>query len=433
MLLSDTIVAPVTGLAKAAVAVVRVSGPDAWEVAARVFGGWPALPEARRALYGTFAHGDDGLALPFAAGHSYTGEPTVEFSIHGSPASVAALLDACLGAGARMALPGEFTQRAFMNGRLDLSQAEGVRDTVDAETQAQLRLAQLHREGGLKRRVVALSERVLGVMASIEASVDFSEEGGELDKPGALQTLAEVAAGIEGLAATAEAGAILRRGLRIAIVGAPNAGKSSLLNALLGRDRAIVTDIPGTTRDFLEERADLGGVPCVLTDTAGLRDTDDPVERLGVDRTRLVAAASDRVWYVLDASRGRTPEDDRQIEALQRPALVLANKIDLAPGFEAGFPVSATTGQGLEGLIATVRADLELAPDTPAVNDRHAASLALAREGLAMAAGVLGRDLPTDLATVGLQHTVSALGAITGETASPDLIDRLFADFCLGK
>lgn len=433
MVLTDTIVAPITGLAKAAVAVVRVSGPDAWQVARSVFEGWPDHPQPRYALFGTFAHGDEGFALPFEPNRSYTGEEAVEFSVHGSPASVAALLARCVAAGARMANPGEFTQRAFLHGRIDLSQAEGVRDTIEAETQAQLRLARLHREGALRNNIALLRERILGVQAAIEASVDFSDEVGELDKSAAHATLAEVRVCVERLAATAETGAILRRGLRIAIVGRPNAGKSSLLNALLGSDRALVTEVPGTTRDFLEERADLAGVPCILSDTAGLRDTDDPVERLGVARTRDVAAAADRVWYVADALAGWTDEDARQLATLDRPATLLANKCDLAPDADFGTPISAVTGEGLADLAASVAQDLDLSPEAPAINQRHAASLEEGLQGLLLAERVLGSNRPTDLATVGLQQAVAALGAITGQTASPDLVERLFADFCLGK
>lgn len=429
----DTIVAPITGLARAAVALVRVSGPDAWRVGGAVFSPWPETPEPRRAVFGAFAHGDEGFALPFEAGRSYTGEETVEFSVHGSPASVEALVRHCVAAGARPAEPGEFTQRAFLNGRIDLSQAEGVRDTVEAETEAQLRLARLHREGALRKRVRAVRERLLGVRAAIEASVDFSDEIGELDKPRALSALEAARAEAAALEATAQTGALLRRGLRIALVGRPNAGKSSLLNALLGRERAIVTEVPGTTRDFLEERADLHGIPCILIDTAGLRDTEDPVERLGVEKTRAAAAAADRVWYVSDATVGWTDEDARHLASLDRPSVVLANKCDLCtdPGY--GTPVSAATGKGLDALAGSIAADLHLAPETPAVNARHAASLQEALEGLRLARDVLASDRPTDLATVGLQQALAALGAITGETASPDVVERLFADFCLGK
>ena len=434
----DTIVAPITGSGPAAVAIVRLSGPEAWGVCERVFGAWPDDPVPRLAIYGRYSTGDDGLILPFEEGHSYTGEPAVEMSLHGSPASVRALVEACLAAGARIARPGEFTERAFLNGRLDLTQAEAVRDTVEAQTDAQLRLANLHREGALHREVTALREEALSLLAAVEASVDFSDEVGELDRPLALSRLESLSARLDGLLATAESGRIMRQGLRIAIVGPPNAGKSSLLNALLGHDRSIVTEIPGTTRDYVEESADLGGVPCVLIDTAGLRETEERIEAIGVERSRLIAENADLVWYVVDGSAGTGPPPPPG-------AWTLLNKCDLVPesartaaGCERGmaslFWISALTGEGLPELIAAVRGLAQLDGDIgPRIAPRHGPLLGRAREAIEGVRATLSNPIPDDLASVGLHEAIRALGEVTGESASPDIIEQIFRDFCIGK
>lgn len=438
----DTIVAPITGTENAAVAVVRVSGAEAWEIAGKVFRPWPETPQPRFALYGHFVTGDDGLALPFAEDHSYTGDQAVELSVHGSRASVQALVEACLHAGARMARPGEFTERAFLNGRLDLTQAEGVRDTVEALTQTQLRQANLLREGSLRDQVRHIRSEVEGVLAAVEASVDFSEEIGDLDRPAAVAQLGVAIQELDRLLLTQDAGRILRRGYRIAIVGPPNAGKSSLLNALLGYDRSIVTEIPGTTRDFVEERVDLGGVPCVLTDTAGLRETVDRVESMGVERTHRVAEAADEVWYVVDGTVGLTPEDEAAMEALDRPVVVVWNKADLLHPDRSyrtyktycAYPVSALTRQNLDRLIAHVKSKVESnAAESVWINDRHAPLLQSARQCIDDAAKTLGQDLPFDLASVHLQAALADLGQITGETADANVLDAIFRNFCIGK
>lgn len=446
----DTIVAPITGTAKAAVAIVRVSGPDAWTIAAEVFHPWN--PESHKASYGHFANGDDGLALPFAENQSYTGEQSVELSCHGSPASVRSLVEACIRAGARMAEPGEFTQRAFMNGRIDLTQAEAVRDTIEAQTDAQLRFANLNREGALHREVGAISDECIGLLAAVEASVDFAEEIGEFDREAGREKVDNLLRRIAELLNTAEAGRIMRQGLRIAIVGPPNAGKSSLMNALLGTDRSIVTDVPGTTRDFVEEQADIGGVPCVLIDTAGLRDTDDPVESIGVQRTRAQAANADLIWYVYDSSVGWTDADVAAATSFGRPVLVVANKADLikvepvgrlavppipsCPPFPYAASVSARTGLGLDFLGADIHEtifDPWEFDSGPTINLRHQPLLERAQTALVGVAATLDGDQPDDLLSVGLQEAIGALGEITGETATPDIIDRIFHDFCIGK
>ncbi len=431
----EAIVAPITAVG-GAVAVVRVSGRGAWRVASGVFAPWPDPVVARRALYGRFVHGDDGLALPFAEGQSYTGEEAVELSVHGSPASVRALLEACRAAGARPAEPGEFTLRAFMNGRMDLTQAEAVRDTVEAQTDAQLRHANLLREGALRDRVRAVRDEAVGVLAAVEASTDFSEEVGDLDRPAARARLARARTRLAELLATADAGRLLRQGATIAIVGLPNAGKSSLLNAVVGAERAIVTPIPGTTRDTVEEVVEIGGLPCRLIDTAGLRETDDEVERLGVARSVQALASADLVWHVFDLGQGWTAED--QALTTDRPTLCIGNKADLpaAAGLlpEGALSVSALTGGGIEDLLReTARKFDHAASAGPTVAPRHSPVLAEADRALAGAEETLSQPVPDDLAAVELRQAVRLLGEVTGETTPPDVIERVFRDFCIGK
>ena len=429
---SDTIVAPITA-SGGAVAVVRVSGPEAWAVAKGVFLGWPDPVEARRAVYGTFSTGDDGLALPFAEGASYTGEQSVELSIHGSPASLTALVEACKAGGARMAEPGEFTLRAFMNGRIDLTQAEGVRDTVMAQTDAQLRQANLLRDGALRDSVSEIRESVVSVLVAVEASTDFSEEIGELDRGKARCDCEAAITRIAQLLETADTARLTRQGACIAIAGLPNAGKSSLLNAVLKSDRAIVAEAPGTTRDTVEESVSIGGVLCILVDTAGLRDSDDAVERQGVERSRFAVSNADQVWYVYDSSVGWTVEDDRQLAQIDAESVVVANKIDLGGDVEHGVPVSAKTGAGLPGLLERAGGLVANGERPALVNQRHTPLLKSASEALSCTMKTLAGGLPDDLAAVDLQAAIRALGEITGETAAPDVIDRVFHDFCIGK
>jgi tRNA modification GTPase len=429
----DTIVAPITGVGAAAVAGIRVSGPDAWKVAAAVFPAWPAEVEPLKATYGRFAHGDDGYALPFQERRSFTGDQSVEFFVHGSPESVRQLIQLCLDAGARYAEPGEFTLRAFLNGRIDLTQAEAVRDTVEAQTDAQLRAANALREGALRDQVRSLRDRAIGLLAAVEASVDFSDEIGELDRSVAQHTLRGIREALEGLLSLASSGLILRRGLRIAIVGPPNAGKSSLLNAILKSERAIVTDVPGTTRDTVEEAADFSGFPVVLIDTAGLRESQDPVESIGIQRSRAAAANADRIWYVYDASLGWSPDDQAAVSAFERPVEILANKTDLGQATPVGLAVSALTGQGLPHLVQTTVISLESTSPTPYINGRHEGPLRSALEAVETLGSFLAHDAPEDLLATLLRQLIHDLGQVTGETVEADMLQRIFQDFCVGK
>lgn len=430
---SDTIVAPITA-SGGAVAVLRISGPDSYRIGAALCENRPSLRQPRVAVYTALANGDDGIAVVFEEGRSYTGDAVVELSCHGSPASVGSLLDLAVAAGARLAEPGEFTQRAFLNGRLDLTQAEGVRDTVAAQTEAQFRSANNQRRGALRGSIETIRQALLKLLVAVEASTDFSEEIGDLDAEAAAHELERAKTEVEALLSTARSGRILRQGLRIAIVGRPNAGKSSLLNALLRSDRAIVHSSPGTTRDFVEELADLGGLPAVLIDTAGLRETADPVESEGVARTIRLAAGADVVWFVYDSAVGWTQEDERELSALGRDATIVANKADLRATQAKGISVSALEGAGLDGLVAATKSAVAFSDNAGmAISPRVAVELAVALEAIESAISTIQSEMPDDLLTVNLREAIEALGRVTGETASPDLVERIFHDFCIGK
>lgn len=413
--------------------IVRLSGNDALEIAAKVWRGKdPRELGGGRFTYGqiTSARGevlDEALLLVFRSPHSYTGQDAVEFQTHGSPAVLRQVLQALLEAGARPARPGEFTLRAYLNGRMDLSQAESVLALVESESDAARRQALRGLSGGLSQRIEALANRLYDLLAHIQAWLDYPEEGVE---PAEIRsTVSEVLAEVERLLATAPAGQIARKGARLALVGAPNAGKSSLLNALLGYERAIVTPIPGTTRDYLEAPLEIAGVPLTAVDTAGVRETLDPVERAGVERALGIAQEADLVLYLADSTQPRPTPPDLPWERVIR----VATKADLPAAWEdAGFiRVSSATGWGLEALRQAIHDKLMgQAPEGEIwiSHERHAQALSEARGHLLEALGA-----PEDLAGLSVQAALEALNQILGKDVSEEVIERVFRNFCVGK
>lgn len=433
---SETIVAPITGVSKAAVAVVRLSGADAHAVARAICP--KCADEFRHAYYSPIiiagSQVDDGICTLFGDRATYTGEDVAEISCHGSPAIVRVIVEGAIRLGARIARPGEFTERAFLNGCLDLSQAEAVREIVESGTVVQARRAEALRAGRLFERVAELEMLIGGAIAAIEAVVDFSDEVGDLDRDAVRATLDTARAKLESLLAGVPASRLIRNGMRIALVGRPNVGKSSLLNALLDSDRAIVTEVPGTTRDTLEEEASVAGYPVVLTDTAGIRETDDVVEALGVERSRNAIGQADAVWLVFEAHRGVTGDDRALADSIGREVVWVGNKVDLGDLGSDGIRVSALSRESVEPLRRWIVAAFEAGHEEPLANDRHEPELAAAAASISRADETLANEsVPVDLACVDLYDALDRLGRITGRSAPDEVIQRVFAEFCIGK
>lgn len=446
---TDTICALATPPGTGGLAVIRVSGPSAFSVTDAASGRRSACTSfAGHTLHRDTIVGldggviDDVLVSVFHGPRSYTGENVVEISAHGSPLIAGQIIARLLDCGARLARPGEFTERAFLNGKLDLAQAEAVGDLIAAQTAEAQQLARRQTEGRLSQAVQEIRSGVLGVLAQIEATIDFPEDVGELDSAACDAALMQASQQIFDLLATADRGILVREGLSVVLAGRPNVGKSSLLNALLRTSRAIVTATPGTTRDVLEETINLNGVPLRLFDTAGLRETSDEAEQLGVARTHETLHSADIVLLVLDAVAGETPEDaDLRLTLADRPHLNVWNKWDAAgqkvPPVD-GVAVSALTGWNLE-VLETAILDLALSgtvsqPESALVtHSRHKQALRAAARQIDQAKASLEAGLPADFASIDLRGVLGALGTITGETATEDVIAEIFSRFCIGK
>ena len=443
----DTIVALATPAGRSAIAIVRLSGRDSVRILRALAPRLPATLRPRRPYLCVLRDAggeaiDSALATFFAGPASFTGEDVAELSVHGSPAVVERLIAAAVSAGARPARPGEFTERAFRSGKIDLVRAEAVQELIDAKTAAAARFSSRRLEGGLSRRLDAVRERLLGAAAALSASVDFAEDVGETVDPGAVTRLEEAAAELGRLAATYRTGKLLSGGCRVAILGRPNAGKSTLFNALAGSARAIVTEIPGTTRDALEAVVDIRGVPVTVVDTAGLRASEDPVEKIGVARAREEAARADAALYVFDASSGFDAEDARALAALEdKPRLLVANKADRPPagpvpagahrlrGLEAG------AGERLRELIgAAIVSDIRTEETSEVLGSLRQHDLVeRARSAAEATLAALSQGHSPEYAVTHCHAALDALADLTGETTSDDVLDRLFSTFCIGK
>ena len=475
-MLDDTIAAIATPLGEGGLAVMRISGPQALAVADKSF-----LPAGKHSLkpsdapshtihYGKIVRGDktvdEVLLAVLRAPRTFTREDTVEITCHGGILSAKLVLDALLENGARLAEPGEFTRRAFLNGRLDLAQAEAVADLIHSRTELALAAAHEQLAGKLSQRINRLRDNLMHTLAHVEAHIDFPDE--DITPDAKEQLLVRLEDGVkfmDELLRTANEGQILRRGVRAAIVGRPNVGKSSLLNQLLGRDRAIVSPVPGTTRDTIEETANIRGLPVVFIDTAGLRAARDEVEREGIRRSRESLARAEFILHVLDASEPWTNEDNGYFaEFAKKKRILVRNKIDLpvkltlpsecgSPGPRGAGNVGGTapgescdpivdvcclSGQGIEPLKDTIK-ELVWSGEIKAemlqvmINSRHQDALNRARAAAQRTADALRSDMTLELVAMDLRIAVNAVGEIVGKTATEDLLDSIFSQFCIGK
>lgn len=443
-----TIVAISTPSGRAAIGVVRVSGPAARRIVERFFRSRTAYMDrlARTGVFATAEEPIDRVVLTFfEAPRSYTGEDVAEISAHGNPRTLDRIVDLLVSTGARRAEPGEFTLRAVSNGKLDLAQAEAVRDFIAAQTERQARTAMLQLDGALSRKVRPIREALIALVAEIEAAIDFADDD---VPPVSGRVLAErtdaLGARIKAISTTFRAGRVLSEGVRLAIAGKPNAGKSSLFNALAEANRAIVTPVAGTTRDVLSEPVDIEGIPVKLMDTAGIRETCDAVESIGIERARETLAEADLVLVVLDLSRAWDSDDDRLLETLAgRPHLVLLNKCDLPAAWNAGrFPeaplVSATEGRGIDGLRSRIVDLLGMkrpseTEDFVVTSRRQYEGLEEASRSLFHAAAALLEDTPHEMVVLDLYAALSSVGQVSGEVTTEDILDRVFSTFCIGK
>lgn len=456
----DTISAVITALGEGAVGIVRISGADALATAEKIFksrsGKKLSEYQHHTLVYGhvTDADGtmvDEVLCVYMQAPHSYTAEDVVEIQSHGGIQSLKKILALTYQNGARPAEAGEFTKRAFLNGRIDLTQAEAVMDIIRSRSEASLKLAVRQQNGQLAQELRKLRSKMLDVVINLEAVIDYPEEDIEdVTFDTVAGSIANTAAGIENLLAHAHTGKILREGLRTAIVGRPNVGKSSLLNALLKEERAIVSEYAGTTRDVIEEQLLLDGVPLVLADTAGIRKTEDYVEQIGVEKSRRLLQDAELVICVVDGSEGLTAEDEEILQAAsEKPCVIIVNKSDLEIyttlqqlqerfGIDKVMPLSARTNEGIDRFAAWLKnyvygSEGTLSDGVYVQNARHEELLRQALQSLQDAQRAAQERLPYDCIVIDVRNAIDLLGEITGDTVQDEIINEIFARFCIGK
>lgn len=438
----DTIVAPATPLGRSALAIVRIDGPHSIGILMSL--SRTAAPAVRHAAL-THLHVDDELldeciAIRYEAPHSFTGNDLVELTLHGNPLLVERVIAACVALGARMAEPGEFTERAVLNGKVDLVQAESIADLINARTTLQAKLSLSNLEGMLSRKATAIRQTLLDVISRLEAALDFSEEGYEFITREEARTRIESALReTNALAETYRRGRATTSGLSAVILGRPNAGKSTLLNRLVGSDRAIVTPIPGTTRDIVRETIEIGGLPVTLADTAGLRESADVVEGIGIERAREAARNADIILYLIDASVGLTEEDARERKALGEDVLLVYTKVDVASAPADALAISAVTAvtdHGIDELLQRlddlVRARFA-APEGALVNERQRQAVAECASGLAVALASIDEGHEEQMIVVDLYRAANALGVLTGAITREEVFTEIFGKFCIGK
>jgi len=458
----DTIVALATPTGRSGIGVVRLSGSRSLDITRTVVADLNYDPQPRLAHLTELIDRttgepiDSAIVTYFKAPHSFTGEDVVEISCHGSPVLLRQVVDICLATNARMADPGEFTLRALANGRIDLAEAEAIRDLIDAQTTAAARQAVRQMRGEFSEQLKPLKDELLDVIVILESSIEFVEDDlPDVQAENVRNKLTTIRDSINKLAATFTVGHLIRDGLRVAIVGRPNVGKSSLFNALLGSERAIVTDIAGTTRDQLHERFVVDGIPISLIDTAGLRETEDTVEKIGVERSRATIADADIVVVMLDASEEITADDHAIIDSLRDLNYIVAiNKIDKEPSWDIDeltsaenstlvrsrekiVAISAMTGEGLDDLRHALVHPFGVEDATNSgflVTDaRHHDLLTRARDEIDESLASLNARMSEEIVLVGLHNALRYLGEITGETTTEDMLTRIFSTFCIGK
>lgn len=459
MFIDDTIAAIATAPGEGGIGIIRISGDKSLQVAQSIFksksGKMIKDYNTRTLIYGKIVDGekviDEALVAYMKGPNSYTAEDVIEINCHGGFISVKKILELILSKGVRLADAGEFTKRAFLNGRIDLSQAEAIIDVIKSKTDMAHEVAQNQLEGSLAKKIKDLRMNVTEVLAHLEVSIDFAEEDVEEITYQTLEEKAvELRNEIKKLYDTAESGKILRDGLKTVIVGKPNVGKSSLLNSILGENRAIVTDIAGTTRDVIEEFVNIKGIPLKIVDTAGIRETEDVVEKIGVEKSRESFSTADLVIMVLDASRKLSEEDMEILESLKnKKTIVLLNKMDLEPKIELEkvkefvnsediIEISALKHQGIEQLQDKIESmvyhgSVKNSSNLMITNSRHKDALFKAYESINDAINAIDQRMPYDFIEVDFKNIWDYLGYINGDTVREDLLDTIFANFCIGK